>query len=215
MQRNLLETFGDTFEDRVEAALSALRRGQGVLVVDNADRENEGDLIFAAETMTVEQMAFTIREGSGIVCLCIEEEKAASLNLPLMVTENSSTYGTAFTISIDAAHGVTTGVSASDRIKAIQAVVNDDAKPEDLVHPGHTFPLIARKGGVLVRDGHTEASVDLARMAGFKPMGVLCELTAPNGEMARLPRVCAFAELHDMTVLSIEDIIAYRRAHQI
>lgn len=215
MQRNLLETFGDTFEDRVEAALSALRRGQGVLVVDNADRENEGDLIFAAETMTVEQMAFTIREGSGIVCLCIEEEKAASLNLPLMVAENSSTYGTAFTISIDAAHGVTTGVSASDRIKAIQAVVNDDAKPEDLVHPGHTFPLIARKGGVLVRDGHTEASVDLARMAGFKPMGVLCELTAPNGEMARLPRVCAFAELHDMTVLSIEDIIAYRRAHQI
>lgn len=215
MQRNLLETFGDTFEDRVEAALSALRRGHGVLVVDNADRENEGDLIFTAETMTVEQMAFTIREGSGIVCLCIEEEKAASLNLPLMVAENSSTYGTAFTISIDAAHGVTTGVSASDRIKAIQAVVNDDAKPEDLVHPGHTFPLIARKGGVLVRDGHTEASVDLARMAGFKPMGVLCELTAPNGEMARLPRVCAFAELHDMTVLSIEDIIAYRRAHQI
>ncbi len=214
-QRNLLENFGDTFEDRVEAALSAMRRGQGVLVVDNADRENEGDLIFAAETMTVEQMAFTIREGSGIVCLCIEEEKAAALNLPLMVKENSSTYGTAFTISIDAAHGVTTGVSASDRIKAIQAVVNDDAKPEDLVHPGHTFPLIAKKGGVLTRDGHTEASVDLARMAGFKPMGVLCELTAPNGEMARLPRVCAFAELHDMTVLSIEDIIAYRKAHQI
>lgn len=214
-QRNLLENFGDTFEDRVEAALNAMRKGQGVLVVDNEDRENEGDLIFAAETMTVEQMALTVREGSGIVCLCIEEEKAAALDLPLMVAKNSSTYGTAFTISIDAAHGVTTGVSASDRIKAIQAVVKDDAKPEDLVHPGHMFPLIAKKGGVLVRDGHTEASVDLARLAGFKPMGVLCELTAPNGDMARLPRICAFAELHDMTVLSIEDIKAYRRAHNL
>lgn len=214
-QKNLLLNFGDTFEDRVEAALNDLRRGKGVLVVDNEDRENEGDLIFAAENMTVEQMAFTVREGSGIVCLCIEEEKAAALQLPLMVPHNTSTYGTAFTISIDAAEGVTTGVSASDRIKAVQAVVNDNAKPEDLVHPGHMFPLIAKKGGVLVRDGHTEASVDLARMAGFKPMGVLCELTAPNGEMARLPRVCAFAELHDMTVLSIEDIKAYRKAHNL
>ena len=162
-QRNLLENFGDTFEDRVEAALAAMRKGKGVLVVDNEDRENEGDLIFAAETMTVEQMAFTVREGSGIVCLCIQEEKAQALHLPLMVQQNSSVYGTAFTISIDAAQGVTTGVSASDRIKAIQAVVRDDAKPSDLVHPGHMFPLMATMGGVLERDGHTEASIDLAR----------------------------------------------------
>lgn len=210
-QKNLLETFGTDSIARVEAALEAMRRGKGVLVVDNEDRENEGDLIFAAETMTREQMAFTIRECSGIVCVCIEEEKAQALELPMMVSKNTSVYGTAFTISVDAAEGVTTGVSASDRLKAVKAIVNDDAKPSDLVHPGHMFPLVARKGGVLTRDGHTEASVDLARMAGFKPVGILCELCAPDGEMAKLPRVCTFALLHDMTVLSIEDIIAYRK----
>lgn len=214
-QKNLLETFGIDSIARVEAALEAMRRGRGVLVVDNENRENEGDLVFAAETMTTEQMAFTIRECSGIVCVCIEEEKAQALELPMMVSKNTSVYGTAFTISVDAAHGVTTGVSASDRIKAVKAIVNENAKPDDLVHPGHMFPLVARKGGVLTRDGHTEASVDLARMAGFKPVGILCELCAPDGEMARLPRVCTFALLHDLTVLSIEDIIAYRKARGI
>lgn len=213
--KSLLEPFGVTAEERVEAALTALRKGRGILVVDNEDRENEGDLIFAAETMTREQMAFTIRECSGIICVCIEEEKAAQLQLPMMVPHNTSTYGTAFTISVDARHGVTTGVSASDRLRAVQAICNDAAVPDDLVHPGHMFPLVAKKGGVLVRDGHTEASVDLARMAGFKPIGILCELCAPDGEMAKLPRVCAFAMLHDLTVTTIEDIIAYRKAHQI
>lgn len=211
MSVNLLETFGKDAIERVEAAIQAMRRGRGVLVVDNANRENEGDLIFASETMTVEQMAFMIRECSGIVCLCIKKDLADKLHLPMMVKENTSTYGTAFTISIDAAEGVSTGVSAHDRIKAIQAVLKDDAKPSDLVHPGHMFPLIARDNGVLERDGHTEASVDLARLAGFKPSGVLCELCAPDGDMARLPRVCAFASLHDMTVVSIEDIIEYRK----
>lgn len=210
MSVNLLETFGKDAIERVDAALAAMRKGRGVLVVDNADRENEGDLIFAAETMTIEQMAFMIRECSGIVCLCIKRDVADKLNLPMMVTNNTSTYGTAFTISIDAAEGVSTGVSAHDRIMAIKAVLNDDAKPSDLAHPGHMFPLVARSNGVLERDGHTEASVDLARLAGFKPAGVLCELCAPDGDMARLPRVCAFAQLHDMTVVSIEDIIEYR-----
>ena len=214
-QKNLLETFGIDSTARVEAAIEAMRRGRGVLVVDNENRENEGDLVFAAETMTTEQMAFTIRECSGIVCVCIEEEKAQALELPMMVSKNTSVYGTAFTISVDAAHGVTTGVSASDRIKAVKAIVNENARPDDLVHPGHMFPLVARKGGVLTRDGHTEASVDLARLAGFKPVGILCELCAPDGEMARLPRVCTFALLHDLTVLSIEDIIAYRKARGI
>lgn len=214
-QKNLLETFGIDSTARVEAAIEAMRRGRGVLVVDNENRENEGDLVFAAETMTTEQMAFTIRECSGIVCVCIEEEKAQALELPMMVSKNTSVYGTAFTISVDAAHGVTTGVSASDRIKAVKAIVNENAKPDDLVHPGHMFPLVARKGGVLTRDGHTEASVDIARLAGFKPVGILCELCAPDGEMARLPRVCTFALLHDLTVLSIEDIIAYRKARGI
>lgn len=212
MSINLLETFGDTAIDRVEAALNAMRKGRGVLVVDNANRENEGDLIFAAETMTVQQMAFMIRECSGIVCLCIRKERAQQLNLPLMVQENTSTYGTAFTISIDAANNVTTGVSAHDRIEAIKAVLKDNAQPSDLAHPGHMFPLIARDNGVLERDGHTEASVDLARLAGFKPAGVLCELCAPDGDMARLPRVCQFALIHDLTVVSIEDIIEYRKA---
>lgn len=211
MSVNLLEIFGKDAIERVEAALNAMRKGRGVLVVDNADRENEGDLIFAAETMTIDQMAFMVRECSGIVCLCIKQDVADKLNLPMMVAENTSTYGTAFTISIDAAEGVSTGVSAHDRIKAIQAAIKDDAKPTDLVHPGHMFPLIARSNGVLERDGHTEASVDLARLAGFKPAGVLCELCAPDGDMARLPRVCAFASLHDMTVVSIEDIIEYRK----
>lgn len=210
MSVNLLETFGKDAIERVDAALAAMRKGRGVLVVDNADRENEGDLIFAAETMTIEQMAFMIRECSGIVCLCIKKDVADKLKLPMMVTNNTSTYGTAFTISIDAAEGVSTGVSAHDRIMAIKAVLNDDAKPSDLAHPGHMFPLVARSNGVLERDGHTEASVDLARLAGFKPAGVLCELCAPDGDMARLPRVCAFAQLHDMTVVSIEDIIEYR-----
>lgn len=211
MSINLLENFGKDAIERVEAALNSMRKGRGVLVVDDANRENEGDLIFAAETMTVDQMAFMVRECSGIVCVCIKKERAEELGLRMMVESNTSTYGTAFTITVDAAEGVTTGVSASDRIKAIQVIANNNSKPEDLVHPGHMFPLVARPNGVLERNGHTEATVDLARLAGFKEVGVLCELCAPDGDMARLPRVCSFGMLHDLPVVSIEDIIEYRK----
>ena len=193
--KNLLEPFGDTSIERVEAAIEALKKGRGVLVVDNENRENEGDLIYAAETVTDEQMAFMIRECSGIVCVCISKEQAQKMQLPMMVEHNTSVYGTAFTISIDAAHGVTTGVSAPDRVKAIKAVINPNGKPSDLASPGHMFPLVAKDGGVLERDGH-----------------ILCELCAPDGLMAKLPRVTQFAMLHDLTCLSIEDLIAYRKA---
>ena len=212
---NLLETFGRTSDERVENAIAELKKGRGILVVDNEDRENEGDLIYAAQTVTDAQMAFMIRECSGIVCVCIEEDQAKRMNLPLMVSHNTSVYGTAFTISVDAAHGVTTGVSAPDRVKAIKATINPEGSPSDLASPGHTFPLIAKKGGVLERDGHTEASVDLARLAGFIPAGILCELCAPDGLMAKLPRVCAFALEHDLTVVTISDLIAYRKAHNV
>ena len=210
--KNLLEPFGDTSIERVEAAIDALKKGRGVLVVDNENRENEGDLIYAAETVNDEQMAFMIRECSGIVCVCISKEQAQKMQLPMMVEHNTSVYGTAFTILIYAAYGVTTGVSAPDRVKAIKAVINPNGKPSDLASPGHMFPLVAKDGGVLERDGHTEASVDLARLAGLQPAGILCELCAPDGLMAKLPRVTQFAMLHDLTCLSIKDLIAYRKA---
>jgi 3,4-dihydroxy 2-butanone 4-phosphate synthase len=214
-QFNLLNLFADNPCERVELALQAMRDGKGVLVVDDENRENEGDIIFAAEKMTEAQMAMMIRYCSGIVCLCMPEEKMKQLELPQMVADNTSSYGTAFTITIEAAEGVTTGVSAHDRLTTIKAAINPDAKPSDLRHPGHVFPLTARTGGVLVRDGHTEASVDLARMAGLNPSGVLCELTNDDGSMARLPQVVAFGLQHGMTVVSILDIIEYRKAHQI
>ena len=214
-QCNLLEIFADTPEERVELALQAMREGNGVLVVDDENRENEGDIIFAAEKMTEAQMAMMIRYCSGIVCLCMPEEKMKQLELPQMVSNNTSSYGTAFTITIEAAKGVTTGVSAHDRLTTIKAAINPDAKPSDLSHPGHVFPLTAKTGGVLVRDGHTEASVDLARMAGLNPSGVLCELTNDDGTMARLPQVVAFGLQHNMTVVSILDIVAYRKARNI
>lgn len=214
-QCNLLKIFAETPEERVEMALQAMREGNGVLVVDDENRENEGDIIFAAEKMTEAQMAMMIRYCSGIVCLCMPEEKMKQLELPQMVSNNTSSYGTAFTITIEAAKGVTTGVSAHDRLTTIKAAINPDAKPSDLSHPGHVFPLTAKTGGVLVRDGHTEASVDLARIAGLNPSGVLCELTNDDGTMARLPQVVAFGLQHNMTVVSILDIVAYRKAHNI
>ncbi|MCV9878596.1 3,4-dihydroxy-2-butanone-4-phosphate synthase [Brenneria izbisi] len=211
MNQTLLSEFGNPTE-RVERALDALRQGRGVLVLDDEDRENEGDLIFAAENMTVEQMALTIRHGSGIVCLCLTEARRQQLALPMMVEHNSSVYQTGFTISIEAAKGVTTGVSAADRITTIRAAIADDAKPSDLNHPGHVFPLRAQPGGVLTRGGHTEASVDLAMLAGLKPAGVLCELTNDDGSMAHAPEVIAFARQHHMPVLTIEDLVAYRQS---
>ncbi len=210
MNQSLLVQFGDSRE-RVEKALAALRAGEGVMVVDDEDRENEGDLIYSADHLTREQMALMIRECSGIVCLCLTDEKVRSLRLPPMVTTNSSRNGTAFTVSIEARHGVSTGVSAADRVTTVKAAVAADAAPEDLCHPGHVFPLRAQPGGVLVRRGHTEGTVDLMELAGLTPAGVLCELTNPDGTMARLPEIVDFAHRHGMVVLSIEDIVRYRQ----
>ena len=208
-QPSILDSFG-TARERAEAAIAAIKAGQGVLIVDDEDRENEGDLIYAAETITPQQMALLIRECSGIVCLCLTDEKADELELEPMVKNNTNKNGTAFTVTIEAARGVTTGVSAADRVTTIRAAVAADAKPADLNRPGHIFPLRARKGGVLERRGHTEVTCDLCRMAGLTPAGVLCELTNEDGTMARLPEVAAFARKHGMPLASVEDIAQYR-----
>lgn len=202
-------------EERVEIALDAIRAGKGIIITDDEDRENEGDMIFSAEYLTEEQMALLIREGSGIVCLCLTEQMADDLELPLMVQNNTSTYGTGFTITIEAAEGVTTGVSAADRVTTVKAATKDGAKTSDLNHPGHVFPLRAKAGGVLERDGHTEATVDIMRIAGLKATGVLCEITLPNGTMARMPDVIKFSAEHDMPVVTIEDIIKYRKENNV
>lgn len=213
MNQTLLSAFGTPFE-RVENALTALREARGVMVLDNEDRENEGDMIFAAENMTVEQMALTIRHGSGIVCLCLTDECRQQLDLPMMVENNTSAYGTGFTVTIEAAEGVTTGVSAADRLTTVRAAIADGAKPSDLNRPGHVFPLRAQAGGVLTRGGHTEATIDLATLAGFKPAGVLCELTNDDGTMARAPECIKFAQEHNMAVVTIDDLVAYRLEHE-
>lgn len=204
-----LNSFGSS-EERVRKALASLRSGGGVLVVDDEDRENEGDLIFPAQTITNAQMAMLIRHCSGIVCLCLTDDHTRRLELPMMTDKNTNTQQTAFTISIEAAVGVTTGVSAADRVATIRAAVADNACPTDLRRPGHVFPLRARPGGVLERRGHTEATVDLMRMAGHAPCGVLCELTLDDGSMARLPQVAAFAVSQQMPLCSVEDIVAWR-----
>ncbi|MBQ6219385.1 MAG: 3,4-dihydroxy-2-butanone-4-phosphate synthase [Methanosphaera sp.] len=203
------EMLTGNYKERVETAVEALKNRKGVIVTDDESRENEGDMFFSAEYVTEEQMALLIREGSGIVCLCMTEDKADELELPLMVEDNTSTYGTGFTITIEAAEGVTTGVSAHDRVKTVQAASADGAKPEDLHHPGHVFPLRAKNGGVLERDGHTEANIELMKLAGLKPMGVLCEITNPDGTMARMPEIIEFSKVHDMPVVTINDIIQY------
>lgn len=197
---------------RVEDALCALKSGKGILLVDDEDRENEGDLIFSAEKMGVPEMALMIRECSGIVCLCITTEKAKALGLSLMVENNTSAYGTNFTISLEASEGVTTGVAASDRIETIRSAIADNAIPTDLNRPGHVFPLIAKDKGVFERDGHTEGSVDLMKLAGVKPYAVLCELTNIDGTMAKMPEIVKFSEKYGYPVVSIEDIKNYRNS---
>lgn len=208
MSQSLLSQFG-TATERVKKAILAIKNGEGVLVVDDENRENEGDFIFSAETLTESQMALMIREGSGIVCLCLEEEKVNQLGLPMMVEHNTSTNRTGFTISIEAAQGVTTGVSAADRVQTIKTAIKEDSVPSDLNRPGHVFPLKANAEGVLARRGHTEASIDLMKLANQKPYGVLCEMTNPDGTMSRLPEIINFAEKNNMIVLSIEDIVQY------
>ena len=208
-QLSLLAEFGDAIT-RVENVLHALREGRGVLLLDDEDRENEGDIIYSAQQLTNQQMALMIRECSGIVCLCLTDEQANKLELPPMVPVNDSKNQTAFTVSIEARHGVTTGVSAQDRVTTIKTAINPQAKPDDLARPGHVFPLRARKGGVMTRRGHTEGTVDLMQMAGLLPAGVLCEVTNPDGTMAKTPEIVAFGLLHNMPVLTIEDIVQYR-----
>ncbi|SRR5579883_1701699 len=202
--------------ERVERAIQAIKQGKMIILTDRPDRENEGDLIIPAENITPDIMNFIIRHTSGIVCLSLTKEKLNQLHLPLMVSrqENSSARGTPFTISIDAKQGITTGVSALDRTITIQTVMKPDVQPEDLVKPGHIFPLQAREGGVLEREGHTEGAVDLARLAGYQPAAVLCEIMNPDGTMAQGEQLNAFAAEHHIEMLSIDDLITYRLAKE-
>ncbi|TNH03818.1 3,4-dihydroxy-2-butanone-4-phosphate synthase [Testudinibacter sp. TR-2022] len=213
MSQSLLTQFGDS-QQRVLAAIEAFKQGNGVLVLDDESRENEGDLIFPAETITTAQMAKLIRYGSGIVCLCITEERCKKLDLPPMVNDNTSVNKTAFTVTIEAAHGVSTGVSAADRVTTIKAAINPSAVASDLHRPGHVFPLKAAAGGVLARRGHTEASVDLALLAGYQPAGVICEITNDDGSMARAVQIIDFAQQHGYPVVTIEDLVEYRLQYE-
>lgn len=205
-ESSILSLFGDSPRSRLINAIEAVRAGRPVLVLDDDDRENEADMIIPTDRLTVETMAMMIRHGSGIVCLCLPGERLDALELPQMVDENTSGQGTAFTVSIEARTGVTTGVSAADRVRTIQVAADPTSGPADLARPGHVFPLRARAGGVLERRGHTEGSVDLARMAGLTPAGVLCELMNDDGTMSRGQQVVDFAREHRLPLLSIEDI---------
>jgi len=195
---------------KIEEAIADIRAGKMVVLVDDEDRENEGDLTLAAEFVTPEAINFMARHGRGLICLSITEEKAQTLRLPPMVHDNSSAFGTAFTVSIEARRGVTTGISAHDRATTIRTAIADNAKAEDLVRPGHVFPIIARKGGVLVRSGQTEGSVDLARLAGCASAGVICEIMNEDGTMARMPDLERFAGEHNLRIVAIKDLIEYR-----
>jgi 3,4-dihydroxy 2-butanone 4-phosphate synthase / GTP cyclohydrolase II len=194
----------------VERALGDIRKGKMVVLTDDEDRENEGDLVMAAAKVTPAAINFMATHGRGLICLSLTDDRLRQLNLPLMVHDNTSPFGTAFTVSIEAARGVTTGISAHDRARTIQAAVAPGAKPGDLVRPGHVFPLRAREGGVLVRTGQTEGSVDLARLAGLFPAGVICEVMNGDGTMARRPELLRFARRHRLALLSVADLIRYR-----
>lgn len=198
------------FVQRLPRALEDLRNGRPVLLIDDLDRENEADLIVAAEKITVESMNRLIRDCSGIVCLCLTDEKLQQLDLPPMVSHNESRYGTAFTVSIEAKQGVTTGVSAADRVTTVLAAIAPDARPEHLARPGHVFPLRAVPGGVLSRRGHTEGSVDLARMAGLAPAAVLCELMNDDGSMAKGEQILQYALSHDLVILTVDELARHR-----
>ncbi len=199
----------------IEEALEDIRQGKMIILVDDEDRENEGDLTMAAEKVTPEAINFMAKYGRGLICLSLTEERINELRLPMMVSENTSRFQTAFTISIDARYGVTTGISAADRAKTILTAIDDRAKPEDLVAPGHVFPLRGRKGGVLVRTGQTEGSIDLARLAGLKPAGVICEIMNEDGTMARMPDLQIFAKKHGLKIVTIADLIKYRLSKEI
>jgi len=195
----------------IEDAVAAIARGEIVVVVDDEDRENEGDLIMAAEFATPEKIAFFVKHTSGVICMPLMGERCDDLDLPLMVTHNTESHRTAFTVSVDYRHDTSTGISAADRARTIQALIDPGTAPEDLARPGHIFPLRYREGGVLKRAGHTEAAVDLARMAGLYPAGVLCEIVNDDGTMARVPDLERFCEEHDLLMISIADLVRYRR----
>jgi 3,4-dihydroxy 2-butanone 4-phosphate synthase/GTP cyclohydrolase II len=196
---------------KVEAAIKAFAKGQIVVVTDDDDRENEGDLFVAASLCTPEQMAFIIRHTSGIVCAPLGGEQARRLNLDPMVAKNDAPLGTAFTVTVDVRHGLTTGISAEERCNTVRALANDNSGAADFVRPGHVFPLVAREGGVLMRSGHTEACVDLCRLAGLPPVGVLSEMMKDDGTVMRGPDVAAFAQAHKLVQISIAELIAYRQ----
>jgi 3,4-dihydroxy 2-butanone 4-phosphate synthase/GTP cyclohydrolase II len=205
----------ETGLDTIETALLEMAAGRPVVVVDDEDRENEGDIIFAAEHATPELLAFTIRYSSGVICAPMYDARADALDLPPMTAVNEDRKGTAFTVTVDAREGVTTGISAADRAHTIRLLAGPATTADDLTRPGHVFPLRARPGGVLERPGHTEAAVDLARLAGLTPVGVLVEIVNDDGTMARLPELRAFAREHGLAVISIADLIAYRTAHRV
>jgi 3,4-dihydroxy 2-butanone 4-phosphate synthase/GTP cyclohydrolase II len=198
----------------IEEAVEDIRQGKMVILVDDEDRENEGDLTMAAEKVTPEAINFMAKYGRGLICLSLTPAKVEALDLPQMAKENEASFGTAFTVSIEARHGVTTGISASDRATTILAAVSPDARPYDLVRPGHIFPLRARGGGVLQRAGQTEGSVDLARLAGLDPSGVICEIMNEDGTMSRMPELIEFAKAHALKIVTIRDLIAYRMQNE-
>ena len=197
--------------DTILEAIEDIKAGKMVVIVDDESRENEGDLAMAAETVTPEAINFMAKEGRGLICMPIIGERLDELRIPLMVNENTARHSTAFTVSIEAKHGVTTGISAQDRAATIKAVLDSTTQPEDLARPGHIFPIRAREGGVLVRAGHTEAIVDLAKLSGFYPAGVICEIMNDDGSMARLPQLKGIAARHGLKIISVADLIIYRR----
>ncbi|MGK4568394.1 3,4-dihydroxy-2-butanone-4-phosphate synthase [Flavobacterium sp. 3HN19-14] len=198
----------------IEEAIEDIRQGKIIIVVDDEDRENEGDFVAAADKVTPEMINFMATYGRGLICAPLTEKRCTELELRTMVTNNTDHMETAFTVSVDLkGHGVTTGISAADRAKTVLALVNDETKPYDLARPGHIFPLIAKQGGVLRRTGHTEAAIDFARLAGFKPAGVICEIMNDDGSMSRLPELYEVAKKFDMKLVSIEDLVAYRMQH--
>src|SRR4029079_8394685 len=198
----------------IEEALAELRAGRFVIIVDDEDRENEGDLAIAAEMVTPQAINFMAMHGRGLICLALTEERCDALRLPLMVERNTSTYGTAFTVSIEAKGKVTTGISAADRAATVRAAIDPATRPDDLVRPGHVFPLRAKRGGVLKRAGQTEASVDLAKLAGLKPAGVICEIMNDDGTMARVPDLVKVAAEHGVLMITVSDLISYRLRHE-
>jgi len=205
---------GSSAISSVPEIVAELRAGRMVILVDEEDRENEGDLVMAAEFVTPEAINFMARYGRGLICLTLTEERCRQLSLPLMVSANGTKHGTNFTVSIEAAQGVTTGISAADRARTVQAAVAREARPSDLVQPGHIFPLKAARGGVLARAGHTEAGCDLTAMAGLTPASVICEVLKDDGSMARLPDLIEFSRQHDIKIGTIADLIQYRSEHE-